>query len=62
MFAAELSLAVETEHHRAMLLADAERFRLARIARAARRVARRRRRAAGRPPEPPPPDPQGSAA
>ena len=56
MFAAELSLAVETEYHRASLLADAERFRLARVAKAARRAARSRRRTAGRTCDPPSPD------
>jgi len=57
MFAAELSLAVETEYHRASLLADAERFRLARVAKAARRAARSRsahRRPHLRPPVPGP--------
>ena len=54
MFAAELSIAVEAEHRRATMLADAERFRLTRVAKAARRAARSARRAAGRTPDPPP--------
>jgi hypothetical protein len=47
----------DAEHHRRTLLADAERFRLAKLARAARRAAVAPRTPPVDPPRPPEPEP-----
>lgn len=56
---ADFTAAAQADHHRRELLADADTFRLARLARAGRRA---RRRAPVRVPEPAPPRPAGVAA